>query len=56
MAQLGHTDPKFTLRIYAHVMRRGARERLRLRRLVGADSDSANLDLQPSAEAAALWE
>ena len=33
MAQLGHTDPAFTLRIYAHAMRRGAGERERLRRL-----------------------
>ena len=23
MAQLGHTDPAFTLRVYAHAMRRG---------------------------------
>ena len=31
MAQLGHTDPAFTLRVYAHVMRRdeGSRDRLR---------------------------
>jgi hypothetical protein len=31
MSQMGHTDPAFTLRVYAHAMRRdeGARERLR---------------------------
>jgi integrase len=31
MSQLGHTDPAFTLRVYAHAMRRdeGAKERLR---------------------------
>jgi integrase len=31
MAQLGHTDPGFTLRVYAHTMRRdeGAKERLK---------------------------
>jgi integrase len=37
MAQLGHTDPKFTLRVYAHVMRRGAEERERLSALVRGD-------------------
>jgi hypothetical protein len=35
MAQLGHTDPKFTLRVYAHIMRRGPAERTRLKALVG---------------------
>jgi integrase len=34
MAQLGHTDPKFTLRIYTHLMRRRDGERERLRALV----------------------
>lgn len=34
MAALGHTDPKFTLRIYAHVMRREPGERARLQALV----------------------
>jgi integrase len=34
MEQLGHTDPKFTLRIYAHVMRFSDDERARLRDLV----------------------
>jgi hypothetical protein len=35
MAQLGHTDPAFTLRVYAHMMRRSEEERERLRTLVG---------------------
>jgi integrase len=34
MAQLGHTDPKFTLRVYTHVMRRDPVDRARLRPLV----------------------
>jgi hypothetical protein len=34
MAQLGHTDPKFTLRVYTHVMRRDPAERERLQALV----------------------
>jgi integrase len=34
MAQLGHTDPKFTLRVYTHVMRRDPVERQRLKTLV----------------------
>lgn len=34
MAQLGHTDPKFTLRVYTHLMRRDPAERARLRALV----------------------
>jgi integrase len=34
MAQLGHTDPKFTLRVYAHAMRRDEGEREALRALV----------------------
>jgi HTH-like domain len=32
--QLGHADPKFTLRVYAHQMRRGNDERARLKALV----------------------
>jgi integrase len=35
MAQLGHTAPVFTLRVYAHMMRRSEEERERLRTLVG---------------------
>lgn len=41
MAQLGHTDPAFTLRVYAHVMRRDQGERERLRALVEGDDISA---------------
>jgi len=38
MAQLGHTDPKFTLRVYTHIMRRGPVERARLTALVGGEA------------------
>ena len=34
MHQLGHTDPAFTLRIYAHIMRRSPQERDKLKALV----------------------
>jgi integrase len=34
MQQLGHTDPRFTLKIYTHMMRRSPEERDRLRALV----------------------
>jgi integrase len=34
MAQLGHTDPGFTLRVYAHAMRRDDGDKERLRALV----------------------
>jgi integrase len=34
MTQLGHTDPKFTLRVYAHAMSRDPAERGRLRDLI----------------------
>ena len=38
MAQLGHTDPQFTLRVYTHLMSRRDGERDRLKALVaGAD-------------------
>jgi hypothetical protein len=37
MAQLGHTDPKFTLRVYTHMMRRGPAERAQLKALVDGD-------------------
>lgn len=39
MAQLGHTDPKFTLRVYTHIMRRGTAERARLKALVTGESN-----------------
>ncbi len=34
MAQLGHTDPAFTLRVYAHAMRRDTGDKERLKALV----------------------
>jgi hypothetical protein len=34
MGQIGHADPTFTLRVYAHMMRRGEDEKARLRALV----------------------
>jgi hypothetical protein len=34
MQQLGHTDPAFTLRVYAHAMRRSEQEREQLKALV----------------------
>jgi integrase len=37
MRQLGHTDPAFTLRAYAHSMSRVADERERLRALINGD-------------------
>jgi integrase len=42
MAQLGHTDARFTLRVYAHVMRREDMERERLRGLVGTTAGRPN--------------
>ena len=43
MAALGHTDPKFTLRVYTHLMRRDAAERARLEALIGGET----IDVQP---------
>ena len=34
LQQLGHTDPAFTLRVYAHMMRRSDEERQELKALV----------------------
>jgi integrase len=34
MAQLGHTDPRFTLKVYTHMMRRDPEERARLKAYV----------------------
>jgi integrase len=48
MAQLGHTDPKFTLRVYTHVMRRDPAERGRLRALVEGEAQAP--DASPIAE------
>jgi integrase len=38
MAALGHTDPKFTLRVYTHLMRRDPTERARLKTLVDGET------------------
>jgi hypothetical protein len=62
MTQLGHTDPRFTLRVYSHVMSRGDDERERLRALVegrdwapsGTSGTDASSD--PPAEALAVDE
>jgi integrase len=37
MGQMGHTDPKFTLKVYARAMQRRGDERDRLRALVGEE-------------------
>ena len=37
MAQLGHTDPKFTLRVYSPLIRRNTAERAQLKALVEGD-------------------
>lgn len=51
MTQLGHTDPKFTLKVYTHMMRRDPAERARLRALVYCEPlDDA--DSPPDAAAA----
>jgi integrase len=51
MHQLGHTDPAFTLRVYAHMMRRSPDERERLRALVeGHDWTVSEISDQESAE------
>src|SRR5919108_3630479 len=42
IAQLGHTDPKLTLRVYAHVMRRDPPQRARLRALVDGEPQMVN--------------
>ena len=41
MAALGHADPRLTLRVYTHLMRRGTGERQRLASFVGADEPRA---------------
>ena len=47
MAALGHTDPKFTLRVYTHLMRRDTAERARLKALVDGETVE-NHDTGPS--------
>lgn len=53
MTQLGHTDPKFTLRVYTHMMRRSTAERARLKLLVRGDRDGSEELRQSPAEAPA---
>ncbi len=40
MNQIGHTDPGFTLRVYAHAMRRDEASKAQLRVLVGAEDEA----------------
>ena len=50
MAQLGHTDPAFTIRVYPHLMRRPPEEREALKALIeGAIvAPSGTSTLQPA--------
>jgi integrase len=41
MAALGHADPRMTLRVYTHLMRRGSEERQRLAGVVGGEQSEA---------------
>ena len=50
MQQLGHTDPAFTLRVYAHTMRRSEEERERLKALVQDQVWAANGQREPAAD------
>jgi integrase len=43
MAQLGHTDPRFTLRVYTHMMRRDPTERARLKALVAGNAETPDI-------------
>lgn len=45
MHQLGHTDPAFTLRVYAHIMRRSPQERAKLKALVEGHGSTASTDV-----------
>jgi integrase len=47
MRQLGHTDPAFTLRVYAHSMSGGADERGRLRAIADGYAVVGEADLEP---------
>ena len=47
MQQLGHTDPAFTLRVYAHTMRRSEDEREALKALVGGQIGHAMVMERP---------
>ncbi len=44
MAALGHADPRLTLRVYTHLMRRGTDERQRLAALVNGCEHAASID------------
>ncbi len=48
MQQLGHTDPAYTLRVYAHTMRRSEEERERLKALVQGHIWAANGQREPA--------
>jgi integrase len=48
MQQLGHTDPAFTLRVYAHTMRRSGQERERLKAVVQGHVWAANGQREPA--------
>jgi integrase len=50
MGQLGHTDPKFTLRVYTHIMRRDPGERERLKALVNGEDLGGGLGLSGAKE------
>ena len=52
--QLGHTDPGFSLRVYAHMMRRDPGERERLRALVMGRSRANGLRPRRRSLASAL--
>jgi hypothetical protein len=52
MAQLGHTDPKFTLRVYTHLMRRDPAERARLSALVHGEPLGPAVDVRSGVAAA----
>jgi integrase len=51
MNQLGHTDPRFTLKVYTHMMRRDPEERARLKAYV---NDVVQADPAPVAESLLL--
>jgi integrase len=48
MQQLGQPDPAFTLRVYAHTMRRSEEERERLKALVQGHVWAANGQREPA--------
>ncbi|MGO9761039.1 MAG: tyrosine-type recombinase/integrase [Solirubrobacteraceae bacterium] len=44
MSALGHADPRLTLRVYTHLMRRGTDERERLAELVNGEDRAAKVE------------